>query len=64
MLRLSGNSKVRTELLNREWFCSITEAVLKIERWRRWCNEPRPHSALGGLTPAKFAAQMSLNALD
>lgn len=59
----SFNGKVRTELLNREWFYSLEEAAIMIERWRRWYNEQRPHSALGGLTPAKFAAQMSVNAM-
>jgi transposase InsO family protein len=31
----SFNGKVRTELLNREWFYSLDEAALVIERWRR-----------------------------
>ena len=53
----SFNGKVRTELLNREWFYSLEEASIMIERWRRWYNEQRPHSSLGGMTPAKFAAQ-------
>jgi transposase InsO family protein len=59
----SFNGKVRTELLNREWFYSLEEAAIMIERWRRWYNEQRPHSALGGLTPAKFAAQLRVDAM-
>ena len=53
----SFNGKVRTELLNREWFYTIEEAAVVIERWRHWYNEQRPHSSLGGLPPAKFVAQ-------
>jgi putative transposase len=53
----SFNGKVRTELLNREWFHTLEEATVIIERWRRWYNEQRPHSSLGGIPPAKFLAQ-------
>lgn len=53
----SFNGKARTELLNREWFYTIEEAAVVIERWRHWYNEQRPHSSLGGLPPAKFVAQ-------
>ena len=35
----SFNGKARTELLNREWFYTIDEASVVIERWRRWYNE-------------------------
>jgi transposase InsO family protein len=53
----SFNGKARVELLNREWFHTIEEATIVIERWRRWYNEQRPHSSLGGIPPAKFVAQ-------
>jgi len=39
------NGKLRDELLNREWFRSRIEAKALIERWRRFYNEQRPHSA-------------------
>ncbi|PWC26772.1 hypothetical protein CR165_21450 [Pseudoroseomonas aestuarii] len=29
----------------------------EIEAWTRHCNASRPHSALGHLTPQKFAAK-------
>ena len=58
----SFNGKARTELLNREWFNSLEEAKVMIERWRQWYNEQRPHSSLGGLTPAKFATQQKADA--
>ncbi|MGG2853710.1 integrase core domain-containing protein, partial [Pseudomonas aeruginosa] len=32
------------------------EARIRIAAWRRDYNEHRPHSAIGNLTPAEFAA--------
>ncbi|MDE2258948.1 MAG: hypothetical protein KGK17_01280 [Betaproteobacteria bacterium] len=34
----------------------MPERVLAHEHWRRGCNESRPHSALGYMIPAEFAA--------
>lgn len=48
----SFNGKLRDECLSREWFRDLREARVLIERWRRFYNERRPHSALGYLTPA------------
>jgi len=52
----SFNGKIRVELLKREWFKSLEEARIMIEQWRCYYNNQRPHSALGRLPPAKFAA--------
>jgi putative transposase len=52
----SFNGRLRDELLNIEEFGSITEARVIIEDWREQYNTYRPHSALGGLTPAEYAA--------
>ena len=52
----SFNGRLRDELLNIEEFGSITEACVIIEDWREEYNTYRPHSALGGLTPAEYAA--------
>lgn len=41
----SFNSKLRDELLNREWFRGRAEAKVLIEQWRQFYNEQRPHSA-------------------
>ena len=41
-----------------EWFLSRAEAKAIIEAWRRHYNEVRPHSSLGYLTPAEFAAKL------
>jgi putative transposase len=55
----SFNGKFRDECLSLEWFRSRAEAKAVIETWRRHYNEVRPHSSLGYLTPAAFAAQLS-----
>jgi putative transposase len=54
----SFNGKFRDECLNMEWFRSRGEAKVVIEAWRRHFNEVRPHSSLGYLTPAAFAAKL------
>ena len=53
----SFNGRVRDELLNVEEFGSLTEAQVVTEAWRMEYNTYRPHSALGGLTPAEYAAR-------
>jgi putative transposase len=47
-----------TWCLSLEWFRSRAEAKAVIETWRRHYNEMRPHSSLGYLTPAAFAARL------
>jgi putative transposase len=51
----SFNGRVRDELLNITEFGSLTEARVLIEDWRNEYNTWRPHSSLGGLTPAEYA---------
>jgi putative transposase len=53
----SFNSKLRDELLEREVFTSLLEARVMVEDWRVDYNERRPHSALGYVAPAAFAAR-------
>lgn len=55
----SFNGKVRVELLKREWFYTIDEAAIMIEKWRHYYNTERPHSALGRMPPSKFAASQT-----
>lgn len=55
----SFNGRLREECLNAHWFLSLDDARGKIEAWRCFYNEARPHSALGWLTPAEFARQYS-----
>lgn len=58
----SFNGKFRDECLSLEWFRSRAEAKAVIENWRRHFNEVRPHSSLGYLTPAAFAASITSSA--
>ena len=58
----SFNGRFRDECLSREYFRTRAEARTLIEAWRRRYNTRRPHSALGGLTPAQFAAQCERDA--
>lgn len=57
----SFNGKFRDECLSLEWFRSRAEAKVVIEQWRQHFNAVRPHSSLGYLTPAVFAAQQQEN---
>ncbi len=50
------NSRVRDELFNVEEFDTLLEAQIVAEAWRIEYNTYRPHSSLGGLTPAEYAA--------
>jgi putative transposase len=48
----SFNGKLRDELLACEIFNTLAEAQVLIERWRKYYNTARPHSALGYRPPA------------
>jgi len=52
----SFNGRFRDEVLNREVFYSVKEAKVIAEDWRLEYNNDRPHSGLGYMTPAVFAA--------
>ena len=57
----SFNGRLREECLNAHWFLSLDDAKAKIEAWRRFYNESRPHSALGDRTPREFASLAGVN---
>ena len=57
----SFGSRVRYELLGVELFDSLAEAQLLVEDWRHDYNTNRPHSALGMIAPARFAASWRRN---
>ena len=57
----SFNGRLREECLNAHWFLSLDDARGKIEAWRTFYNESRPHSALGDRTPSEFARQAGVN---
>ena len=52
----SFNGRLRDELLNETLFRSLPHARDALEIWRRDYNIDRPHSRLGWLTPAAYAA--------
>ena len=53
----SFNSRLRDECLACEEFLTMSEAQEVIGHWRQTYNHRRPHSSLGRLTPAEFAAR-------
>jgi len=53
----SFNGKLRDECLNLELFTSLSEARVVIDDFRLDFNHRRPHSSLGYLTPAEYAAR-------
>jgi putative transposase len=50
----SFNGRLREECLNAHWFLSLDDARRKIDAWRRYYNEARPHTALDWMTPSEF----------
>src|SRR5260221_6014522 len=55
----SFNGRMRDELLNESLFFGLDHARIKIADWADDYNEQRPHSALGYLTPAAYAANLT-----
>lgn len=55
----SFNGRFRDECLNEHWFTSLLHARTVIRSWMREYNEERPKKALGGLTPAAYARQLT-----
>jgi hypothetical protein len=45
------NGRFRAECLNAHWFLSLADAQKKLEDWRKYYNEERPHGAIGQMTP-------------
>lgn len=56
----SFNSRFRDELLNEELFHDLADAKKKIEGWRRYYNEERPHSSIGMKTPKEFEDEFKI----
>ena len=48
----SFNARLRDEMLNEELFETLADARRRLQLWRHDDNHVRPHSFLGGLTPA------------
>ena len=45
------NGRFRAECLNAHWFLTLADAREKLEAWRRYYNEERPHGAIGNKAP-------------
>jgi len=52
----SFNGRLRDEFLNETLFTSLMQARQTLEEWRRDYNMVRPHSRIGWLAPAMYAA--------
>ena len=55
----SLNGRVRDELLESELFTCLAEAKMLSTQWRLEYNHRRPHSSLGYVAPAVFAASQA-----
>jgi hypothetical protein len=55
--------RLRDELLNETLFRSLAHARIALEAWRADCNTNRPHSRLGWMSPAIYAADRRSAAL-
>jgi putative transposase len=55
----SFHSRVRDELLDSELFMCLAEAKMLSTQWRLEYNHRRPHSSLGYVAPAVFAASLA-----
>lgn len=51
----SFNGRLRDELLNETLFTTLAQARAVLAEWQQDYNTVRPHSKLGGLTPAEMA---------
>jgi len=45
------NGRFRAECLNVHWFLTLADAREKLEDWRKYYNEDRPHGAIGNKPP-------------
>ena len=45
------NGRFPAECLNAHWFLTLDDARSKMEDWRKYYNEVRPHGAIGNKPP-------------
>jgi putative transposase len=53
----SFNGKLRDECLSQHWFAHLVHVRSVLANWREDYNHHRPHSSLGYIPPASFAAR-------
>lgn len=46
-----GVNTMRQGRMNAHWFLTLADAREKLEAWRRYYNEDRPHGAIGNKPP-------------
>ena len=54
----SFNGRFRDECLNGNYFLDLEDARNKIESWRDFYNEIRPHNSLVMISPRKYIARL------
>jgi len=59
----SFHGRLRDELLNAELFADVREAKALAASWKNEYNHRRPHSSLGYVPPAVFAATLAVPAV-
>jgi putative transposase len=57
----SFNSRFRHECLNGNLFFDLENARQKVEEWRDFYNNVRPHSSLGGIPPREYIINLEKN---
>lgn len=60
----SFNARLRDELLNETVFTSLTEVRDMLTRWQEDYNHHRPHSSVGNMPPAHYAATKNAKAME
>lgn len=45
------NGRFRAKCLNQTWFLTLADAREKVEAWRSYYNDERPHGAIGNIPP-------------
>ena len=58
------NGRFRTECLNAHWFLTLADAAEKLEVWRRYYNEERPHGAIGNESPITLTKSGGITSLS
>ena len=48
------NGRLRAECLNAHWLLTLADAREKLENWRKYYNEDRPHGAIGNKPPVSL----------
>lgn len=57
----SFNGRLRQECLTENWFLSLADAREKIEAWRTFYTQVRPHSAFTWSTPSDYARKHAVS---